>query len=44
MMRSFDDGWMIGFRSADRIRVVHVDRLGRASIADSDIDVTWTSR
>ena len=35
------DGWLIGFRSRDKLHVVHVDFLGNVTLTGVDVEVDW---
>jgi hypothetical protein len=43
-MDPYDDGWLVGFRSADRLHTAHVDRLGRVTLTEADVSISWTPR
>lgn len=38
------DGWLIGFRSRDRLHIAHVDWFGGVTLADGDVSVSWTPK
>jgi hypothetical protein len=43
-MDSAFDGWLVGFRSPTHLRIVHIDRLGKASVPDASLPIDWTAR
>lgn len=38
------DGWLVGFRSRDRLHTAHVDWFGHVTLAGVDVSVSWTPK
>lgn len=38
------DGWLVGFRSRDRLYTAHVDWFGQVTLAGMDVSVSWTPK
>ena len=43
-MDSTSDGWLVGFRSQDRLYTAHVDWFGHVTLSGQDVGMSWTPK